>query len=71
MSRSCTATGRLLFTSAVPGDTVLVQTRRGALVQDRSPGLVAAAEAQMPHGLVLDGAARLPGAPAPTPNAAP
>ncbi|WP_327260993.1 hypothetical protein OG444_05220 [Streptomyces sp. NBC_01232] len=56
MSRSCTATGRLLFTSAVPGDTVLVQTRRGALVQDRSPGLVAAAEAQMPHGLVLDGA---------------
>ncbi|MFG2989276.1 hypothetical protein ACGFZK_08250 [Streptomyces sp. NPDC048257] len=34
---------------------VLVQTRRGVLVQDRWPALVAAAEAQSPHGLVLDG----------------
>ncbi|MFD4918728.1 hypothetical protein ACFWNR_36675 [Streptomyces virginiae] len=33
----------------------MVQTRRGALVQDRWPDLVAAAEAQLPHGLVLDG----------------
>ncbi|MFJ8563774.1 hypothetical protein [Streptomyces sp. NPDC093514] len=40
---------------AGPGGTVLVQTRRGALVQDRWPDLVAAAEAQSPHGLVLDG----------------
>ncbi|WP_237296567.1 ATP-dependent DNA ligase [Streptomyces sp. 3211] len=45
----------LLFTPAGPGGTVLVQTRRGALVQDRWPDLVAAAEAQSPHGLVLDG----------------
>ncbi|MEV7442866.1 ATP-dependent DNA ligase [Streptomyces sp. NPDC091204] len=45
----------LLFTVAGPGGTVLVQTRRGALVQDRWPDLVAAAEAQLPHGLVLDG----------------
>ncbi|MFF8265320.1 hypothetical protein [Streptomyces virginiae] len=45
----------LLFTSASPGGTVLVQTRRGALVQDRWPDLVAAAETQLPHGLVLDG----------------
>ncbi|MFE3864760.1 ATP-dependent DNA ligase [Streptomyces goshikiensis] len=45
----------LLFTAAGPGGTVLVQTRRGALVQDRWPDLVAAAEAQLPHGLVLDG----------------
>ncbi len=33
----------------------MVQTRRGALVQDRWPDLVAAAEARLPHGLVLDG----------------
>lgn len=33
---------------------MLVQTRRGSLVQDRWPDLVAAA-AQLPHGLVLDG----------------
>ncbi|MFE2141553.1 hypothetical protein ACFXA3_07315 [Streptomyces sp. NPDC059456] len=33
---------------------MLVQTRRGALVQDRWPDLVAAAE-QLPGGLVLDG----------------
>ncbi|WP_328930001.1 hypothetical protein OG429_39155 [Streptomyces sp. NBC_00190] len=45
----------LLFTAAGPGGTVLVQTRRGALVQDRWPDLVAAAEGQLPHGLVLDG----------------
>ncbi|MEY2273547.1 ATP-dependent DNA ligase [Streptomyces sp. BF23-19] len=45
----------LLFTAAGPGGTVLVQTRRRALVQDRWPDLVAAAEAQLPHGLVLDG----------------
>ncbi|ARE79525.1 ATP-dependent DNA ligase (plasmid) [Streptomyces sp. Sge12] len=45
----------LLFTAASLGGTVLVQTRRGALVQDRWPDLVAAAEAQLPHGLVLDG----------------
>ncbi|MCX4960053.1 hypothetical protein [Streptomyces virginiae] len=34
---------------------MLAQTRRGALVQDRRPDLVAAAEAQLPHALVLDG----------------
>ncbi|MFF9056325.1 hypothetical protein ACF09Z_34845 [Streptomyces erythrochromogenes] len=34
---------------------MLVQTRRGALVQDRWPDLVAAAESQLPHDLVLDG----------------
>ncbi|MGW8782592.1 ATP-dependent DNA ligase [Streptomyces sp. NPDC055796] len=45
----------LLFTAAGPGGSVLVQTRRGALVQDRWPDLVAAAEAQLPPGLVLDG----------------
>ncbi|MFF2792642.1 hypothetical protein ACFVT6_38880 [Streptomyces sp. NPDC058049] len=45
----------LLFTAAGPGGTVLVQTRRGALVQGRWPDLVAATEAQLPHGLVLDG----------------
>ncbi|MGW7450051.1 ATP-dependent DNA ligase [Streptomyces sp. NPDC054787] len=45
----------LLFTAAGPGGTVLVQTRRGAPVQDRWPDLVAAAEAQLPHGLFLDG----------------
>ncbi|MFE5680321.1 hypothetical protein ACFQ7B_19185 [Streptomyces erythrochromogenes] len=46
----------LLFTAAGPGGTVLVQTRRGALVQDRWPDLLAAAEAQLPPDLVLDGA---------------
>ncbi|MEV4191251.1 ATP-dependent DNA ligase [Streptomyces toxytricini] len=45
----------LVFTPAGPGGRVLVQTRRGALVQDRWPDLVAAAEKQLPHGLVLDG----------------
>ncbi len=32
-----------------------MQTRRRALVQDRWPDLVAAAEEQLPGGLVLDG----------------
>ncbi|WP_240805678.1 hypothetical protein [Streptomyces sp. A1547] len=41
----------LLFTAAEPGGLVLVQTRRGSLVQDRFPDLVAAAEQQLPHGL--------------------
>ncbi|MFF9011160.1 RNA ligase family protein [Streptomyces goshikiensis] len=45
----------LLFTPAGAGGAVVVQTRRGALVQDRWPDLVAAAETQLPHGLVLDG----------------
>ncbi|WP_234321149.1 hypothetical protein [Streptomyces katrae] len=37
-----------------PGGRLLLQTRRGVLVQDRFPDLVAAAE-QLPEGLVLDG----------------
>ncbi|MET8296595.1 hypothetical protein ABZW02_21370 [Streptomyces sp. NPDC005180] len=37
------------------GWAVVVQTRRGALVQDRWPDLVAAAETQLPGSLVLDG----------------
>ncbi|MER6521832.1 ATP-dependent DNA ligase [Streptomyces sp. NPDC001553] len=45
----------LLFTPAGPGGRVLVQSRRGALIQDRFPDLVAAAEQQLPDGLVLDG----------------
>ncbi|WP_406083591.1 ATP-dependent DNA ligase [Streptomyces virginiae] len=45
----------LLFTAVGPGGAVLAQSRRGALVQDRWPDLVAAAEAQLPHGLILDG----------------
>ncbi|MFJ5546448.1 hypothetical protein [Streptomyces sp. NPDC093225] len=45
----------LLFTpTTAGGGPTLVQTRRGALVQDRWPDLVAAAE-QLPGGLVLDG----------------
>ncbi|MFD7788877.1 hypothetical protein ACFV4Q_38225 [Streptomyces nojiriensis] len=44
-----------LFTASGPGGTVLVQTRRGALVQDRWPDLAAAAETQLPHGWILDG----------------
>ncbi|MFD9303150.1 hypothetical protein ACFWCB_10830 [Streptomyces sp. NPDC060048] len=44
----------LLFTPAEAGGRVLLQTRRGSLVQDRFPDLVAAAE-QLPVGLVLDG----------------
>ncbi|MGW6970375.1 ATP-dependent DNA ligase [Streptomyces sp. NPDC054952] len=34
---------------------MLLQTRRGALVQDRFPDLLAAAEEQLTDGLVLDG----------------
>ncbi|MFI8392850.1 RNA ligase family protein [Streptomyces sp. NPDC085540] len=45
----------LVFTVAGPGGMVVVQTRRGALVQDRWPDLVAAGETQLPAGLVLDG----------------
>ncbi|WP_445270424.1 ATP-dependent DNA ligase [Streptomyces sp. DSM 41634] len=45
----------ILFTPAMPGGRVVVQTRRGSLVQDRFPDLVAAAERQLPGGLVLDG----------------
>nr|WSW49887.1 hypothetical protein OG296_43540 [Streptomyces sp. NBC_01001] len=44
----------ILFTPAGPGGRVLLQTRRGSLIQDRFPDLVAAAE-QLPDGLVLDG----------------
>ncbi|MFD3700386.1 hypothetical protein ACFWUZ_30405 [Streptomyces sp. NPDC058646] len=44
----------LLFTPAEAGGGVLLRTRRGSLVQDRFPDLVAAAE-QLPVGLVLDG----------------
>ncbi|WP_223838033.1 hypothetical protein [Streptomyces venezuelae] len=45
----------LLFTPTEPGVRVLLQTRRGSLVQERFPDLVAAAEEQLPAGLVLDG----------------
>ncbi|MEU9420199.1 ATP-dependent DNA ligase [Streptomyces sp. NPDC048272] len=44
----------LVFTPSSPGGRVLLQTRRGALVQGAFPDLVAAAE-QLPPGLVLDG----------------
>ncbi|MFB7984124.1 ATP-dependent DNA ligase [Streptomyces vinaceus] len=44
-----------LFTPLVPGGQVLIQTRRGSMVQDRFPDLVAAAVEQLPPGLVLDG----------------
>ncbi|MGW6883057.1 hypothetical protein ACWGEU_22630 [Streptomyces goshikiensis] len=44
----------ILFTPTGPGGWLLLQTRRGSLVQDRFPDLVAAAE-QLPDGLVLDG----------------
>ncbi|MCX5613153.1 hypothetical protein OHB39_37325 [Streptomyces sp. NBC_00047] len=44
----------LLFTPAGPGGRVLLQTRRGPMIQHRFPEVVAAAE-QLPHGLVLDG----------------
>ncbi|MEU9146720.1 ATP-dependent DNA ligase [Streptomyces sp. NPDC048349] len=44
----------LLFTPTGAGGRLLVQTRRGALIQDRLPDLVAAA-GQLPQGLVLDG----------------
>ncbi|MEU4730470.1 ATP-dependent DNA ligase [Streptomyces sp. NPDC023588] len=45
----------ILFTPDGPGGRVVVQTRRGSLVQERLPGLVAAAEQQLPGGLVFDG----------------
>ncbi|MET9700001.1 ATP-dependent DNA ligase [Streptomyces sp. NPDC006529] len=45
----------LLFTTAEPGGRPLLQSRRGALLQGRFPDLVAAADAQLPAGLVLDG----------------
>ncbi|WP_240802107.1 RNA ligase family protein [Streptomyces sp. A1136] len=45
----------LVFTRAGPGGRVLLQTRRGALVQGAFADLVASAEAQLPAGLVLDG----------------
>ncbi|WP_328765586.1 MULTISPECIES: ATP-dependent DNA ligase [unclassified Streptomyces] len=45
----------ILFTPAEPGGRVLLQTRRGSLVQDRFPDVVAAAVEQLPPGLVLDG----------------
>ncbi|MFI5831425.1 hypothetical protein ACIA6C_29925 [Streptomyces sp. NPDC051578] len=44
----------LLFTPTDAGGRLLVQTRRGTLIQDRFPDLVAAGE-QLPAGLVLDG----------------
>ncbi|MFD0268753.1 hypothetical protein ACFVGY_19605 [Streptomyces sp. NPDC127106] len=44
----------ILFTPVGPDGRVLLQTRRGSLVQDRFPDLVAAAQ-QLPDGLVLDG----------------
>ncbi|MET7533895.1 ATP-dependent DNA ligase [Streptomyces goshikiensis] len=45
----------LLFTAPVLGGGVLLQSRRGSLIQDRFPDLVAAAVEQLPAGLVLDG----------------
>ncbi|MFE9482887.1 hypothetical protein ACFYNM_30290 [Streptomyces spororaveus] len=45
----------LLFTPPAAGGGVLIQTRRGSLVQNRFPDLVAAALDQLPPGLVLDG----------------
>ncbi|MEU3629132.1 ATP-dependent DNA ligase [Streptomyces fradiae] len=44
----------LLFTPAEPGGPVLLQSRRGSLIQERFPDLVRAA-VQLPAGLVLDG----------------
>ncbi|MFF1481439.1 ATP-dependent DNA ligase [Streptomyces sp. NPDC058301] len=44
----------LLFTPSRPGGPVLLQTRRGSLLQRNFPDLVRAAE-QLPAGLVLDG----------------
>ncbi|MFG2622547.1 hypothetical protein ACGFXC_33530 [Streptomyces sp. NPDC048507] len=48
----------LLFTPTTGGGRVLLQARRGALVQDRFPDIVAAAAGQLPQGLVLDGRSR-------------
>ncbi|MFJ8856312.1 ATP-dependent DNA ligase [Streptomyces sp. NPDC102437] len=44
----------LLFTPAGPGGPVLLQSRRGSLIQRHFPDLVSAA-GQLPRGLVLDG----------------
>jgi ATP-dependent DNA ligase len=44
----------LLYTPLREGGPVLLQTRRGSLVQDRFPDLAAAARS-LPNGLVLDG----------------
>ncbi|MFH9799555.1 ATP-dependent DNA ligase [Streptomyces virginiae] len=44
----------LLFTPTGAGDGLLLQTRRGSLIQDHFPDLGAAAES-LPDGLVLDG----------------
>ncbi|MGW6706858.1 ATP-dependent DNA ligase [Streptomyces sp. NPDC054956] len=44
----------ILFTPAGPGGRLLLQSRRGSLVQDQFPDLAAAAD-QLPDGLVLDG----------------
>lgn len=44
----------LVFTPTRPGGRVQLQTRRGALIEEAFPDLVAAA-AQLPGGLVLDG----------------
>lgn len=44
----------LAFSPDRPGGPFLLQTRRGTLIQDRFPDLLAAA-AQLPPGLVLDG----------------
>ncbi|MFE1824178.1 ATP-dependent DNA ligase [Streptomyces anulatus] len=44
----------LAFTSVRPGGPFLLQSRKGSLIQDRFPDLVAAA-VQLPPGLVLDG----------------
>lgn len=45
----------LVFTPSKPGDPVLIQSRRGAMLQDRFPDLVTAAREQLPGGVVLDG----------------
>ncbi|MFE9637049.1 RNA ligase family protein [Streptomyces sp. NPDC006463] len=44
----------LLFTPTSAAGRLLVQTRRGTLIQDRFPDLLTAAQ-QLPAGLVLDG----------------
>ncbi|MER0443049.1 ATP-dependent DNA ligase [Streptomyces sp. Edi4] len=44
----------IVFTPGGPGGRLRLQTRRGSLIQDRFPDLVAAGE-QLPDGLVLDG----------------
>lgn len=45
----------LLFTGCRTGGPVLLQTRRGSLIQGAFPDLVAAAREQLPDALVLDG----------------